>query len=123
MLLKVRSIASFSRNLALVLLALAVFGWALQARIGPAKPPTAQTHDPAKLSTETDTVKVLDSVFHMDAKKLPSPVATLAFVSLLLLTLPVLEAAAHRAKILLDSPGRFFLFGSVSRNRPPPVLL
>lgn len=123
MLLKVRSFVSFSRSLALVFLAIAVFGWALNARMDLPKPQTARTLDPAKLSTERNSAKVLKALEQQDSESVPSPVVILEFVFSLLLAVPVLESVAHRAEIALSSPSRFYLQGFYSLNRPPPALL
>jgi hypothetical protein len=123
MLLKVRSFVSFSRNLALVFLAIAVFGWALNARMGLPKAPTARTLDPAKLSTERNSPKVLKALEQKSSEKSPSAAVTLAFVFSLLLAVPALESITHRAEIALSSPSRFYLHAFYSLNRPPPALL
>jgi hypothetical protein len=123
MLLKERSLVAFSRNLALLFLAFAVFSWGLQAKLELYKAPAAQRLELAKLSTEKHSAKVLSALTQRDMKQSPSPIPTVALIFCFLLVVPVLQSVAQRATIGLSSPGKFYLHGVSSLNRPPPALL
>jgi hypothetical protein len=119
MLLKARS---FGRIAALLFLALAVFGWGLQAKLELYKPVSVQKTLTAKLLTEKHLAKVLKALEQPDPTQPHSPVPALAFIFSFLLAVPLLQSLAQEAEIGLSHPGKLYLHGVYSLNLPPPSL-
>ncbi|MDQ2842936.1 MAG: hypothetical protein M3Y72_18235 [Acidobacteriota bacterium] len=117
-----RPFVAFTRNFALLFLAVAVFSWGLNAKLELYKPVSTQRAGLVKLSAEKHSAKVLKALEQQGAKQLPPTTLKPALVFSLLLAVLIRESLAHRAEIALSSPSRFYLQGFSSRNRPPPAL-
>lgn len=121
MIWKVRKMLSNTRNLLLLLLAVSVFSWGLQAKLALYSATSTTGSNVAKLSTERHSIETVRSLEERDETPHPDKLTVPTFCGKLLAT-HCFRTITEEAEISLTAPNRVKRTGIYTFHRPPPLL-